>query len=107
MSTSKNSSSKPKSRPKPKPEDISYEEIEEIIREEVPTVIGNFITDAKFAITGEDKYNRNLILPYSEPTQAAAGAVAGFTVGFLSKKIGKTAFALVGVGGSKFWNSEA
>ena len=55
MSTSKANPRKPN-----KDDEIKIEEIEEIIREEVPTYINNFITDAKYAMTGKDKYNRDL-----------------------------------------------
>merc|ERR1712048_1511733 len=92
-STSKNSKKNNQQEP-------TLEEIEEILREEVPTVLQNFITDTKYVFTGKDKYNRELILPYSVPTQVAIGGSAGYLTGLIGKKIWENSTSLSRSSGS-------
>ena len=96
MSSTSKQKSTSKNSKKSNQQEPTLEEIEEILREEVPTVLQNFITDTKYVFTGKDKYNRELILPYSVPTQVAIGGSAGYLAGLIGKKVGKTALVLVG-----------
>merc|ERR1711953_1305708 len=45
---------------------------------------------------GNDKYNRELILPFSPYVQIAAGTTAGYSIGWITKKLTKTVLVLAG-----------
>jgi len=74
------------------------EEIEEIVREEIPRVMRNFVSSARDYVetVAERETRRGQVVKYSPTTQIIAGATVGYSVGWLSKKLGKLAFVLVG-----------
>ena len=77
--------------------DSETDDIEEIMRNEVPAFIQNIVQSSSSSYQSlRRRYRRGEVVTYSPTAQVAVGATTGYAAGYIASKLGKYTLALVG-----------